>query len=146
MKKTLGIIVLGLLLSGNAYALNFNQNLGDYEKNNPGNTATIYVLNRCSGILSYVSSLMFKENTDTALKLNQMGAKFVNFSSLLYAKHNNTSTEDARNISLKRMMQLEKLYRQDAKEMFLKKGRYLSGVLKFDLEFCTGVAKKFFNN
>ena len=146
MKKTLGIIVLGLLLSGNAYALNFNQNLGDYEKNNPGNTATIYVLNRCSGILSYVSSLMFKENTDTALKLNQMGAKFVNFSSLLYAKHNNTSTEDARNISLKRMMQLEKLYRQDAKEMFLKKGRYLSGVLKFDLEFCTGVARKFFDN
>jgi hypothetical protein len=146
MKKLLSILVLGLLLSGNAYALNFNQNLGDYEKNNPGNTATIYVLNRCSGILSYVSSLMFKENTDAALKLNQMGAKFVNFSSLLYAKHNNTSTEDARNISLQRMMQLEKLYRQDAKEMFLKKGRHLSGVLKFDLEFCTGVAKKFFNN
>ena len=146
MKKLLSIIVLIFLLSGNAYALNFNQNLGDYEKNNPGNTATIYVLNRCSGILSYVSSLMFKENTDTALKLNQMGAKFVNFSSLLYAKHNNTSTEDARNISLKRMMQLEKLYRQDAKEMFLKKGRYLSGVLKFDLEFCTGVARKFFDN
>jgi len=146
MKKLLGIIVLGLLLSGNAYALNFNQNLGDYEKNNPGNTATIYVLNRCSGILNYASSQIFKKNTDTALKLNLTGAKFVNFSSLLYAKHNNTSTEDARNISLKRMMQLEKLYRQDAKEMFLKKGRYLSGVLKFDLEFCTGVARKFFNN
>ena len=83
MKKLLSIIVLIFLLSGNAYALNFNQNLGDYEKNNPGNTATIYVLNRCSGILSYVSSLMFKENTDTALKLNQMGAKFVNFSARL---------------------------------------------------------------
>ena len=144
MKKLLGIVVLGLLLNGNAYSLNFNQNLGDYEKNNPGNTATIYVLNRCSGILSYVTSLMLKEDTEAALKFNLMGSKFIKFSSLLIAKHNSTSLEDAKNISLNRMMQLEKLYRQDAKEMFLKNGKYLSGILKFDLQFCTGVANNFF--
>ena len=62
MKKFLEILVLGLLLSGNAYSLNFNENLGDYEKNNAGHTSTIYILNRCSGILSYVTSLMLKEN------------------------------------------------------------------------------------
>ena len=144
MKKLLGIVVLGLLLSGNAHSLNFDENLGDYEKNNPGNTATIYILNRCSGILSYVTSLMLKENTEAALKLNLMGSKFMQLSSALIEKHNNTSPEDAADISLNRMMQLEKLYRQDAKEMFLKNGRYLSGILEFDFKFCTGVAKKFF--
>ena len=144
MKKFFGIVVLSLLLSGNAYSLNFNQNLGDYEKSNPGDTATIYVLNRCSGILSYVTSLMLKEDTEAALKFNLMTSKFIKFSSLLIAKHNNTSIEDAENISLNRMMKLEKFYRQDAKEMFLKNGRYLSGILKFDLQFCTGVANKFF--
>ena len=144
MKKFLEILVLGLLLSGNAYSLNFNENLGDYEKNNTGHTSTIYILNRCSGILSYVTSLMLKENTEAALKLNLMGSKFIQLSSALTEKHNNTSPEDAKNISLNKMMQLEKLYRQDAKEMFLKNGRYLSGILEFDFKFCTGVAKKFF--
>ena len=109
-------MVLSLLLSGNANSLNFNENLEDYEKNNPGHAATIYVLNRCSGIMSYVSS----------------------------SKHNNTTTENASNVSLKRMMQLEKLYRQDAKQMFLLKGKYLSGIVGFDFNYCRAVAKKIF--
>ena len=144
MKKILGIVVLSLLLSGNANSLNFNENLEDYEKNNPGHTATIYVLNRCSGIMSYVSSLILKEDIDRGLMLNKWGSNFVNFASLLYSKHNNTTSENASVVSLKRMMQLEKLYRQDAKQMFLLKGKYLSGIVGFDFNYCSGVAKNIF--
>ena len=55
MKKTLGIMVLGFLLSGNAYALNFKQNLSEYKETKKGTTSAIYVLNRCTGILTYNS-------------------------------------------------------------------------------------------
>jgi hypothetical protein len=144
MKKLLAIAVLGLLLSGNANSLNFNENLEDYEKNNPGHTATIYVLNRCSGIMSYVSSLMLKEDVEKGLMLNKWGSNFVNWASLLYSKHNNTTSESASKVSLERMMQLEKLYRQDAKEMFLLKGKYLSGIVRFDFIYCSGVAREIF--
>jgi len=136
MKKLLGIVVLGLFLNGNAYSLNFNQKLSDYMEPNMGVTSLIYVLNRCTGILTYNSIMMFKENTDVGLYYNQMSAEMMNLASKFYAKHNNVSFDLALDINSKRMMQLDEYYRQDANEMFLKNGRYITGIVGEDLIFC----------
>tara|TARA_B100001173_G_C15613209_1_gene389789 strand:+ start:81 stop:524 length:444 start_codon:yes stop_codon:yes gene_type:complete len=136
MKKLLGIVVFSLLLSGNSYSLNFNQKLSDYYKSNTGITSMIYILNRCSGILTYYSIMMFKENAEFGLTYNLMSSEMVNLASQLYSKHSNVSLNAATDINLKRMMQLDEYYRQDAKEMFLKNGAYLTGNVGADLDFC----------
>ncbi len=136
MKKLLGIIFLSLFLNSSAYSLNINQKLSDYMEPNMGVTSLIYVLNRCTGILTYNSIMMFKENADVGLYYNQMSADMMNLASKFYAKHSNVSFDTALDINSKRMMQLEEYYRQDANEMFLKNGRYLTGIVGDDLIFC----------
>ena len=136
MKKLLGIVVLSLFLNSNAYPLNFNQKLSDYLKPDMGLTSTIYVLNRCTGILTYKSIMMFKENADVGLYYNQMSAKMMNLASKYYSIHNNVSLDVALDVNAKRMMQLDEYYRQDANEMFLKNGMYLTGIVGADLMFC----------
>ena len=136
MKKLLGTIFLSLILNSNAYSLNINQKLSDYIEPNMGVTSLIYVLNRCTGILTYNSIMMFKENADVGLYYNQMSADMMNLASKFYAKHSNVSFDIALDINSKRMMQLEEYYRQDANEMFLKNGLYLTGIVGDDLIFC----------
>ena len=136
MKKLLGIVVLSLLLNSNAYPLNFNQKLSDYQKPDMGLTSTIYVLNRCTGILTYKSIMMFKENADVGLYYNQMSAELMNLASKYYSIHNNVSLDVALDVNAKRMMQLDEYYRQDANEMFQKNGMYLTGIVGADLIFC----------
>ena len=136
MKKLLGIVVLGLFLNSNAYPLNFNQKLSDYQKPDMGVTSLIYVLNRCTGILTYNSIMRFKENADVGLYYNQMSAEMMNLASKYYSIHNNVSLDVALDVNAKRMMQLDEYYRQDANEMFLKNGMYLTGIVGADLIFC----------
>ena len=136
MKKLLGIVVLSLFLNSNAYPLNFNQKLSDYQKLDMGVTSLIYVLNRCTGILTYNSIMMFKENADVGLYYNQMSSEMMNLASKYYSIHNNVSLDEALDVNAKRMMQLDEYYRQDANEMFLKNGMYLTGIVGADLIFC----------
>ena len=90
--------------------------------------------------------MFFKEDVEKALVLTNTGSQFIKLASALYSKHNKTTLKTASDISLNRMMQLEKLYRQDAEEMFLKEGKYLTGIIKDDNIFCLSVASesKFF--
>jgi hypothetical protein len=136
MKKLLGIIFLSLFLNSSAYSLNFNQKLSDYQKPDMGVTSAIYILNRCTGILTYYSIMMFKEKADVGLYYNQMSADLMNLASKYYAKNNNVSFDMALDVNSKRMMQLDEYYRQDANEMFLKNGMYLTGIVGADLIFC----------
>ena len=139
MKKLLEIIVLGLLLSGNAYALNFNKKLSEYMEPNLGVTSLIYLLNRCTGILTYTSIMMFKENADVGLRYNLMSSEMMTLASKFYAKHHNVSFDEALEVNSKRMMQLDEYYRQDANEMFLKNGRYITGIVNADSIFCVAL-------
>lgn len=136
MKKLLGITLLSLFLCSNSYSLNINQKLSDYLENNTGITSIIYVLNRCTGILTYNSIMMFKEDPDVGLYYNQMSADLMNLASRYYAKHSNVSFDIALDVNSKRMMQLEQYYKEDAEEMFLKNGMYLTGIVGSDLIFC----------
>ena len=141
MKKLLTILVLSLFLNGNAYSLNFTQKLSDYMEPNLSVTSLIYVLNRCTGILTYNSIMIFKENADAGLYYNQMSSDMMNLASKFYAKHNNVSLNEALKVNSKRMMQLDEYYRQDANEMFLKNGKYLVGIVGADSIFCEALHK-----
>ena len=135
--KILGIVVLVLFLSSSAHSLNFNQRISKYaEEPDLGTTSLIYIFNRCTGILTYNSIMMFKENTDVGLYYNLMSSSLMHLASKYYSKHNNVSFDVALEVNSKRMMQLDEYYRQDAKEMFLKNGRYLTGIVGDDLKFC----------
>ena len=137
MKRLLSIVILSLFFNGNAYSLNFNQKISKYaEEPNMGVTSLIYILNRCTGILTYNSIMMFKENTDVGLHYNLMSSSLMHLASKYYSKHNNVSFDVALEVNSKRMMQLDEYYRQDAKEMFLKNGHYLTGIVGDDLKFC----------
>tara|TARA_Y100001970_G_scaffold277821_1_gene382612 strand:+ start:2658 stop:3107 length:450 start_codon:yes stop_codon:yes gene_type:complete len=136
MKKFLSFLVISFVMTSNAYSLNFNQKLSDYLENNKGVTSIIYILNRCTGILTYNSIMMFKENAEVGLYYNFMSSELMNLASKYYANHNNVSFDMALEVNSKRMMQLEEYYRQDADEMFLKNGMYLTGIVNSDLMFC----------
>ena len=141
--KFLGIVVLSLSLNGNAFAFNFTQSINEYLKENKGVVSTIYVLNRCSGALTYLGSMLLKEpdQKQKAMEYLSYSTKSIDYASKLYSKHHNVTYSQANDINLERMMKLENLYREDAKELFLRNGLYLSGHVFEDLQSCVQTLK-----
>ena len=147
MKKLLGIVVLGLLLSGNAYAYNFKETINQYSKVNEGNVATIYVLTRCSALLSFTSAMIINESgqNKTSKIYKDYSIIAIHTATNVYLKHHGVSYDKARENLLERRMRLISFYREDAKELFLRNGSYLSGYIREDLETCTFVSKSLIN-
>jgi hypothetical protein len=142
MKKLLGILVLGVLLSGNAYAYNFKETINQYSKVNKGNVATIYVLTRCSALLSFTSAMIINESgqNKTSKIYTDYNIIAIHTATKVYLKHHGVSYDKARENLLERRMRLISLYREDAKELFLRNGSYLSGYIREDLETCAFVS------
>ena len=147
MKKLLRIVVLGLFLSGNAFAYNFKETINNYSLNNKGVVSTIYILNRCSGLLTYTSSMMLKEpnGKEIAMKYIDLSTVSLDTASRLYAKHHGVSYEEAGDVLFKRLIKLESFYREDAKELFLRNGSYLSGHVWEDFDTCITVIESIIN-
>ena len=143
MKRLLGIVVMGLLWCNVAFTFNFPQTLNQYSNENKGIVSSIYILNRCSGALTYLSSMLLKEpdQKKTALIYLDYSNQSIDYASKLYSKHHNVTYAKASEINLERMMKLEQLYREDAKELFLKNGTYLSGHVFEDLQTCVSTLK-----
>ena len=141
MKKILGIIILSFIFSGNVFAYNFKETINQYSLVNKGVVSTIYILNRCSGLLTYTSSMMLKEpdQKELALKYIDLSTVSIDTASKLYSKHHSVSYEQASEILFKRLIKLESFYRADAKELFLKNGSYLSGHVWDDFDTCITV-------
>ena len=141
MKKILGIIILSFIFSGNVFAYNFKETINQYSLVNKGVVSTIYILNRCSGLLTYTSSMMLKEpdQKELALKYIDLSTVSIDTASKLYSKHHSVSYEQASEILFKRLIKLESFYRADAKELFLRNGSYLSGHVWDDFDTCITV-------
>ena len=143
MKKILGIIVLGLLLSGNAYAYNFKETINQYSSVNKGNVATIYVLTRCSALLSFTSAMIINESgqNKNSKIYTDYSIIVIHAATKVYLNHHGVSYDEARENLLERRMRLISFYREDAKELFLRNGSYLSGYIRGDLETCVLVSE-----
>jgi len=143
VKKFLSILVLGLLFVGSAYAFNFKEDIKTYSEKNDGVVSSIYVLNRCSGLLTYVAALTIKEPGQ-----KKTGEKFIDYSviaihnaTIFHSSHHNVNYEKAREILLKRRTELINYYRDDAEKLFLRNGTYLSGYILKDVKECIAVAE-----
>ena len=77
----------------------------------------------------------------TALIYLDYSNQSIDYASKLYLKHHNVTYAKASDINLERMMKLEQLFREDAKELFLKNGSYLSGHVFEDLQTCVSTLK-----
>jgi len=147
MKKILSIICLSFLLSGNVFAYNFKVTINEYSLSNKGVVSSIYILNRCSGVLVYLSSMLLKEpdQKKAALKYIDYSTVATHNASKLYSKHHNVSYEKANDVLFNRMVKLENFYREDAKELFLRNGSYLSGHVWEDLDTCITILDSIIN-
>ena len=147
MKKLLGIIVLGLLLSGNAYAFNFKEDIETYSLKNEGVVSSIYVLNRCSGLLIFVAALTTNEpgKKNVAEKYIDYGVITIHAATIFHSNHHSVDYKNAREILLKRRAELINYYRDDAEKLFLRNGSRISGHILEDLKQCITVSE-FFKN
>ena len=134
-------MVLGLLFSGNAYAYNFKETINQYSKVNKGDVATIYVLTRCSALLSFTSAMIINESgqNKTSKIYTDYNIIAIHTATKVYLKHHGVSYDKARQNLLERRIRLISFYREDAKELFLRNGSYLSGHVRDDFDTCITV-------
>ena len=147
MKKLLGILVLILLFSGNAYAFNFKENIETYSLKNEGVVSSIYILNRCSGLLTFVAALTINEpgKKNVAEKYIDYSVITIHAATIFHSNHHSMNYEKAREILVKRRTELINYYRDDAEKLFLRNGSRISGYILEDIKQCITVSE-FFKN
>ena len=135
-------MVLGLLLCGNAFAFNFQEDIKTYSQKNEGVVSGIYVLNRCSGLLTYTAAMLLNEPGKKNVAKKYMDNNLIVFDTAikLHSKHHNVSYDKATEILVKKRTKLINFYRDDAEKLFLRNGSYLSGYILEDLKECIGTA------
>ena len=138
MKKLLGIVVLGLLVfQSSSQALNFYP-ISIYAKSNRDIVAQIYVLERCSALLTFIG--IKTEKVETSATYFNVSKKLANYAVTKYQKHHNTSTSKSVNNVMDKIELMVPLYEEDSKEMYIRNGHYISGIIKEDFDFCTALA------
>lgn len=145
MFKIIFSFILLITFSSISKANNFRESIEVYGKKNSGTTSLIYIFNRCAGITGYVHSMLEKEpnsQNSSAIYL-RASAEMTNRASTLFSNHNKVDFNTALNENLKRMGSMVKLYQEDAKENFIKTGRYLTGIVKHDMDYCLEIEKEF---
>ena len=148
MKKISLILIIIILSCNPVYSKNFNEDIESYYSKNSGTVASIYGLNRCAAVLVYISSKLFNEpgQKDNALKYVTLSTVASEYATKLHSKNSNVSYNKALISMEKRMMQLDKLYRDDAKQNFLKEGKYISSIILSDIDYCTQVVVGLINS
>ena len=138
LRKFFASLFFLLSITTPAKSKNFVEDIETYYSKNNGTVSLIYSFNRCSGVLAYYASMLFKkpDEQNDAITLVQFSSAATEFATELHSKHNNLSISQARITMENRMMELDELYRKDAKENFLKRGRYLSPIILSDINYC----------
>ena len=143
MKKLLGILLLGLLLGGNALSFNFSQSLTEYTKQNAGVESDIYMMNRCSAVFNWYGSYLIKSNdinnSSTFLKAS---SDMLEYSIIIYSKTRNLDFNKSHKAMSDRLISLINFYEEDSKKLFLQNGNYLSGHIMDDLGNCSATLQK----
>ena len=147
MKKLLGIVVLSLLLSGNALSFNFSQSLTEYTKQNAGVESDIYMMNRCSAVFNWYGSYLIKSNDiNNSSAFLKASSDMLEYSIKIYSKTRNLDFNKSHKVMSDRLMSLINFYEEDSKKLFLQNGNYLSGHIMDDLGMCSATFQKLKGN
>jgi hypothetical protein len=145
VSKIIFSFILLITFSSISNANNFRESIEIYGKKNSGTTSLIYIFNRCAGITGYVHSMLEKEpnSQESSAIYLRVSAEMTSRASTLYSKHSKVDLNTAMNENLKRAVSMMKFYQEDAKENFIKTGRYFAGIVKQDMDYCVQIEKEF---
>jgi hypothetical protein len=145
MKKLLGIVFLGLLLSGNAMSANLKpltQYLEDNQDTINDPTVTSYLLTRCGAFYTFVAAITFKKNSELSDTFQKYSTKLLTYNALHMMKKFNLNEDEAFKSTNDAHKMMSKYYKEDGQEFFAKTGEYLSGTpLQGDLDVCSTIIK-----
>ena len=138
MKKVILILVSGLLLSGNAYSLNFTALKKFTEKDWSDPSKIMYIYQRCGAVMAYTAIRardIDKNITNTSVGVSSY---FVDKATEMHQKINNYSFSESSNHIINKVEKLISLYKDDSNKIYLQTGDYLSGIISSDANFCVG--------
>jgi len=145
MKKLLGIVVLGLLLSGNAMSANLkplDQYLNENQDTINDPTVTSYLLTRCGALYTFVAAITFEKNRELADTFQKYSTKLLTYNALHMMKQFNHTEDEAFKSTNDVHKRMSKYYKEDGLEFFAKTGEYISGTpLQGDLNICSEIMK-----
>jgi len=145
MKKLLGIVVLGLLLSGKASAVSMVP-LKDYIMENKDQADDIivqtYIMKRCGAAYLFAASITKDKSPEVSKTFAKAYGKVMMLAGQALMLKFGWSEEEAA-ISIKRDLEnMLKYYQKDGYESFSRTGKYMSNnYIGEDLKFCKGVAE-----
>ena len=144
MKKIVLGLVLALLLSGNAYALNFSP-LSKYTKEDwKDPSKLIYIYQRCGAVMAYAAQRVKASNnvankTDIVDVHTRISTFFVAQATTVHEMINNYNFAKSYNRVISIVEKLISSYAEDSEKIYLQTGNYLGESINKDLTFCTGV-------
>ena len=143
MKKLLAIVVLGLLLSGNAYSqsmISLKKYIQENDNYASDPITLTYVLKRCSAAYIYAASIT-KDSSNPENLLKAFRTTF-NFAAKILMKKMNW-TEEVTAKSLKTDIDnMMKYLEKDGNESFAKTGQYMmNNYIGGDLKICKGIVE-----
>ena len=148
MKKLLSILIFILLFNSNAIAFNFKEDIDKYGSKNEGVVSSIYILNRCSGLLQYVAAMTINAEgkKNTVEKYIDFSLITIHAATRLHSNLHSVSYTKAREILLAKRTKLINFYKEDAEKLILMNGRFLSGHILKDTKTCLLLAQFAKNN
>ena len=141
MKKLLGIVVLGLLLSGNANSQNLKP-LKDYLKQNEDNSSDpafmFYITTRCASNYSYAATLFLKKGfKDHSKNFQDISVRLKVVATKLLINKNGYLDDEAVKTVLESTNDINDRYFKDGKEHYSKTGSYINGsYIENDMNIC----------
>ena len=140
MKKILGIVVLGLLLSGNVMSANLKPLVQYVEENKDSMgdpTVSSYLLTRCGAFYTFVSAITYEKNRELADTLQKNSIKLLSTNAQLMMTQFDRTADEAFKSTDDVHKRMSEFYKEDGQEFFAKTGEYISGTpLQGDLNIC----------
>ena len=150
MKKLFStILVLGLLLSGNAYAESLKP-LSEYVEENQDNSDDpafmFYITTRCAANYNYGATLLLKQELKTQSKnFQDISVKLQFVAVKLLINKSGYTNDDAVKAVLKQVDTLYDKYFKDGNEHYSKTGTYINGsYIENDLSICKQLKQTIF--
>ena len=138
MKKLLGIVVLGLLLSINSVKAYPFVKLEDYLTTNSTEdpSISIYTFNRCAALSQFMSAISYERDKNLADKYQKRQFLFLTAAIDLHKNLFKVSDDKAMADLTKVQRQIAELYKEEGNNSYIRTGSHLNSDLKSDLKIC----------